>query len=70
MKTLLYHNAALIALGHGCRKKGAGEAWPPWIFINGTDKVEGRLMVLFFGFVFSVAPPPWKFFCRPLALGI
>jgi len=34
----------------------------PWIFIHVTDKVEGGLMVLFFGLVFSVATPPfWKF---------
>jgi len=29
----------------------------PWIFIHDTDKVEGDLMVLFFGLVFSVSPP-------------
>jgi len=29
----------------------------PWIFIHDTDIVEGGLMVLFFGLVFSVAPP-------------
>jgi len=26
-------------------------------FQNDTDKAEGGLMLLFFGFVFSVAPP-------------
>jgi len=41
-----------------------GEAVPPWIFINGTDKAEGGLMVLFFGLVFTVGPSPWKIFCR------
>jgi len=35
------------------------------IFKHSTDKVEGSLMVQFFGLVFTVAPPPpWKFFCR------
>jgi len=27
----------------------------PWIFIRGSDKVEGGLMVLLFGLVFFVA---------------
>jgi len=40
---------------------GRGRA-SPWIFIYDTDKVEGGLMVLFFGLDFSVAPPPVKFF--------
>jgi len=35
--------------------------WPPWIFIDCTDKVEGGLMVLFFGLVFTVKPPPGNF---------
>jgi len=35
----------------------------PWIFIHNTIKVEGGLMVLFFGLVFSVGPL-WKFFYR------
>jgi len=34
---------------------GAGGPWPSWIF--STGKVEGRLMVLLFGLVFSVAFP-------------
>jgi len=36
---------------------------PSWIFINGIDKVEGGLMVLFFGLVFFhwPHPPPEKF---------
>jgi len=44
---------------------GRGRPWPIWIFIYDPDKVEGDVMVLFFGFVFSVDPPlpPWKFFC-------
>jgi len=46
---------------HGCRQRMAGGPWSPWIFIHDTDKVEG-LIVLFFGFVFSVAPlPPGNF---------
>jgi len=36
-------------------RKGQGGCAPPWIFIHNTDKVEGSLMVLFFGLVFSVA---------------
>jgi len=32
-------------------------AVPPWIFIHNTDKVEGGLMVLFFGLIFSDAFP-------------
>jgi len=39
----------------------AGGPRPPWIFKHNTDEVEGGLMVLFFGLVFSVAPS-WKFF--------
>jgi len=34
------------------------EPWPPWIFIHGTNKVKGGLMVLFFGLVFPLLPPP------------
>jgi len=30
---------------------------PPWNFIHDTEEVEGGLMVLFFGLVFSVGPP-------------
>jgi len=32
-------------------------AWPSWIFIYCTDKVEGNLIVLFFGLIFTVGPP-------------
>jgi len=46
---------------------GRERPWPPWIFIDGTEKVEGGLMVLFFGLVFTVGPP-WKFFCLPTSL--
>jgi len=34
---------------------------PPWIFIYDTDKVEGGLMVLFLGLVFSDVLPPGNF---------
>jgi len=37
--------------------------WKLWIFIDGIDKLEGGLMVLFFGLVFPLGPL-WKFFCR------
>jgi len=52
----------------GRRQQGSGEgcAPPPWIFIHDTDKVEGGLMVLFFGLVFFRCPLPWKIFCRRL----
>jgi len=36
---------------------GGQESAHPWIFIYGTDKVEGGLMMLFFGVVFSIALP-------------
>jgi len=36
---------------------GSGGQEGGWIFIHGTDKVEGGLMVLFFGLVFSVGSP-------------
>jgi len=36
---------------------GQGRAVPPWIFMHDTNKVEGDLMVLFFGLVFSFAFP-------------
>jgi len=35
---------------------GRKEAWLSWIFIHGTDKEEGSLMVLFFDLVFSITP--------------
>jgi len=38
-----------------------GRRQPPWIFIHGTDRAEGGLMVLFFGLVFSVGLPPGNF---------
>jgi len=30
----------------------------PWIFIYSSDKVEGGLLMLFFGLIFSVASTP------------
>jgi len=39
---------------------------PPWIFIDGTDKVKGGLMVLFFGLVFSFPPSSKNFLPTPL----
>jgi len=43
---------------NGRRKRGgSGGPWPPWIIIHDTHKVEGGLMLLFFGLAFSVAPP-------------
>jgi len=41
---------------------------PSWIFIHDTDKVEGGLMVLIFGLVFSVGPPGNFFLPTPLNL--
>jgi len=49
----------------GFDRKGREDPCPPWIFIDGTDKVEGSLMVLFFGIVFTVGVP-WKFFAEAL----
>jgi len=40
----------------------------PWIFMHGTDKVEGGLFMLFFGLVFSVSPLPLEMFL-PTPLG-
>jgi len=41
---------------------------PPWIFVRGTDKVEGGLMVLFLALFFSVAPFPGNFSADALVL--
>jgi len=49
----------LVSWASASRGRGA---IAPWTFIHGTDKVEGGLMELFFGFVFPL--PLWKFFCR------
>jgi len=40
---------------------GVGTA-PHWIFINGTDKVEAGLMVLFFVLVFPITLTPLEIF--------
>jgi len=40
-----------VGVGSGVRG-----SWPPWIFIHDTDKVEGGLMILFFGLDVSFAP--------------
>jgi len=56
-----YDRKSLKASEHGRRQWGP---CLPWVFIHGADKVEGGLMMLFFGLVFSV--DPWKFFGRRL----
>jgi len=48
---IVKHYTIALTMGVGSGEQG-GRA--PWIFIHGTDKVKGGLMVLFFGFVFSV----------------
>jgi len=50
-----------IFMGVGSGGRGP---WPTCIFIHDTDKVEVGLMAIFFGLVFSIAPPSWKFFSR------
>jgi len=47
-----------LCMGVGRGGKGAVA---PWIFIHDTDKVEGGLMVLFFGLVLCVTPLPGNF---------
>jgi len=51
------------SMGVGSGEQGGAVLPPPRIFIDGSDKVERGLMVLFFGLVFSVGSP-WKFFYR------
>jgi len=41
----------------GIGRGRAGDCGPRWIFIRDIDKVQGGLMVLFFGLVFFVALP-------------
>jgi len=43
-------------MGVGIEGQGARA---PWIFILDTDKVEGGLMLLFFGLVFCCSPSSW-----------
>jgi len=57
--------------GMGVGSGGHGGPWPsPWLFIHGTHIVDRGLILLFFSLfllffvLFSVAPLPWKFFCR------
>jgi len=52
------------SMGVGSGEQGRG---PPWIFIDGTDKIEGSLIVLFFCLDFTVGPtPPESFFTDAL----
>jgi len=47
--------------------RGGQGAVPPWIFMNDTNKLEGGLMVLFFGLVFFRCPhPPGNFSAHTL----
>jgi len=41
---------------HECQQREAG-GLAPWIFLHDTDKIEGGLIVLFLGLVFSVGLP-------------
>jgi len=45
----------------GVGRGGKGAVPSHWIFIHDTDKVEGGLMVLFLGLVFSFALLPGNF---------
>jgi len=54
---------------HGRRQRGQGTVLP-WIFIHGTDKVEGSLIVLFFGLTFFVGSPLKIFLPTPLSLAV
>jgi len=51
-------------MGVGSGRQGGRS--PLWIFIHSTDKVEGGLIVLFFGLIFSVGPPLKNFLPTPL----
>jgi len=45
-------------MGVDSRRGGRGVVpSAPCVFIHDTDKVDGGLMVLFFGLVFFIAPP-------------
>jgi len=48
--------------------RGRGGRASPWIFIHGTDKVEGGLIMLFFDLIFDVGPSG-NFSADALALG-
>jgi len=56
-----------MSVGSGGGGEGRKEPRPPWIFIEGTDKLEGGLMVLFFGLIFTVGSP-LKFFLPTLLI--
>jgi len=48
---------------------GTGMPWPTWIFMHNNNKVEGGLMVLFFGFLlFFFVAPLETFLSTPLHL--
>jgi len=56
-----------ISYIHGRRQEGS---CPPWIFMHDTDKVEGGLMVRFFGLVFSVGTPLEIFLSTSLVISV
>jgi len=61
----VFYPAPLLEWEHSISTLAAAERGRAlWNLIHDTDKVEGGLMVLFFGLVFSIATLPWKFFCR------
>jgi len=53
----------IMGVGSGGQEVGVA----PWIFIHDADKIEGGLMVLFFGIIFSIALPPGNFSADALA---
>jgi len=63
--TLTWYTSRSCVHEHRQRRQGAVT---PWIFIHDTDKVEGGLMMLFFGLVFSVGSLPGNFSAEVLAL--
>jgi len=48
----------IMSVGSGGQ---GGGAWPPWIFIHGSNIVDRGLIVLFFS-LFFVAPNPLEIF--------
>jgi len=54
----------IYSIGVGIR--GQSGAVIPWIFIDGADKLEGDLLVLFFSLVFPVSSPLEIFLPTPL----
>jgi len=61
-----FHVSFLSKPDYGLEQGGHGPSW----ILHGTDIVCKGLIVLFLAFFaiyrFSVAPSPWKFFCRRL----